>query len=33
VAYTGVVGSSVYGTPKVYVPGQPVRNVWRAVTP
>jgi hypothetical protein len=28
-----VVGSSIYGTAKVYVPGEPVRNVVRAVTP
>ena len=33
VAYYGVAGWSMYGTPKVYVPGQPVRNVVRAVTP
>lgn len=26
-------GWSIYGTPKVYVPGQPVRNLWRAITP
>jgi hypothetical protein len=32
-AYYGVVGSSMYGTPKVYVPGKPVRNILRAVTP
>ena len=29
----GVVGSSIYGTAKVYVPGEPVRNALRAVTP
>jgi hypothetical protein len=33
VAYYGVAGWSLYGTPKVYVPGEPVRNVWRAITP
>ena len=33
VAYYGVPGWSVYGTPRVYVPGQPVRNALRAVTP
>jgi hypothetical protein len=27
------VGASVYGTPKVYVRGEPVRNAWRAITP
>jgi hypothetical protein len=27
------VGASVYGTPKVYVRGEPVRNAWRALTP
>lgn len=27
------VGSSIYGTPKVYAPGEPVRNVLRAITP
>ena len=32
-AYYGVAGVSVYGTPRVYVPGEPVRNVLRAVTP
>jgi hypothetical protein len=31
--YYGVVGSSIYGTARVYVPGQPVRNVARAVLP
>ena len=30
--YSAVAGWSVYGTPKVYVAGQPVRNVVRAVT-
>jgi hypothetical protein len=29
----GVVGSSIYGTAKVYVPGEPVRNTLRAITP
>jgi hypothetical protein len=29
----GVVGSTIYGTPQVYVPGQPVRNVLRSVFP
>lgn len=33
VTYYGTVGSSIYGTPKVYVPGQPVRNTLRAITP
>jgi hypothetical protein len=33
VAGYGVVGSSVYGTPKVYVPGEPVRNLIRRNTP
>lgn len=33
VAYYGVAGRSLYGTPKVYVPGEPVRNVLRAITP
>jgi len=33
VAYYGRAGWSIYGTPKVYVPGEPVRNVVRAVTP
>ena len=32
-AYYGTAGWSIYGTPKVYVPGEPVRNVLRAVTP
>ena len=27
------LGWSVFGTPKVYVAGQPVRNVLRAITP
>jgi hypothetical protein len=31
--YYGVAGTSIYGTPKVYVPDQPVRNAPRAVTP
>lgn len=33
VTYYGTLGSSVYGTPKVYVPGEPVRNTLRALTP
>ena len=32
-AYYGRLGWSMYGTPKVYVPGVPVRNTLRAVTP
>ena len=32
-AYYGTAGWSIYGTPKVYAPGEPVRNVLRAVTP
>ena len=32
-AYYGVAGWSVYGTPRVYAPGEPVRNVLMAVTP
>ncbi len=31
--YYGVPGRSIYGTPRVYMPGQPVRNVWRAIVP
>lgn len=31
--YYGSAGRSIYGTPKIYVPGEPVRNVLRAVTP
>ena len=31
--YYGVPGLSIYGTPQIYVPGQPVRNVLRAITP
>jgi hypothetical protein len=31
--YYGVPGTSIYGTPQVYVPGQPVRNTLRALTP
>jgi hypothetical protein len=27
-----VAGTSIYGTPQFYVPGEPVRNVLRAVT-
>jgi hypothetical protein len=29
----GVPGTSVYGAPRYYVPGEPVRNTFRAVTP
>jgi hypothetical protein len=32
-AYYGVPGWSMYGTPRVYVPGEPVRNTLKAVTP
>jgi hypothetical protein len=32
-AYYGVPGRSVFGAPRVYVPGEPVRNAVRAVTP
>ena len=32
-AYYGAPGWSVFGAPRVYVAGQPVRNVVRAVTP
>jgi hypothetical protein len=31
--YYGVPGASIYGAPRVYVPGEPVRNVLKAVTP
>jgi hypothetical protein len=31
--YYGVPGWSMYGTPKVYVPGEPLRNAIRATTP
>ncbi|MGA2035783.1 MAG: hypothetical protein ABSG68_26340 [Thermoguttaceae bacterium] len=31
--YSAYYGPTVYGTPQVYVPGQPVRNVVRWVTP
>jgi hypothetical protein len=31
--YYGTAGKSIYGTLKVYVPGEPVRNVLRAITP
>jgi len=31
--YYGVPGVSIYGTPQVYVPGEPVRNALRAITP
>jgi hypothetical protein len=33
VPYYGTLGRRMYGTPKVYVPGEPVRNVLRAITP
>ena len=33
VAYYGTPGWSVFGAPRVYVPGQPVLNALRAVTP
>lgn len=33
VTYYGSAGASVYGTPKVYVRGEPVRNALRALTP
>jgi hypothetical protein len=33
VAYYGKPGRSIYGTPKVYVPGEPIRNILRAITP
>jgi hypothetical protein len=32
-AYYGVPGWSMYGAPRVYVPGEPVRNALKAVTP
>ena len=32
-AYYGVPGWSAFGAPRLYMPGQPVRNVLRAVTP
>jgi hypothetical protein len=32
-AYYGVPGWSIYGTPRVYVPGEPVRNTVKAVLP
>jgi hypothetical protein len=32
-AYYARPGWSVFGAPRVYVPGQPVRNALRAVTP
>jgi hypothetical protein len=32
-AYYGTPGWSIYGTPRVYVPGEPVRNTLKAVTP
>jgi hypothetical protein len=33
VACYGKPGRSIFGTPKVYVPGEPVRNILRAITP
>jgi hypothetical protein len=33
VVYYGYAGRSVFGAPRVYVPGQPVRNVFKAITP
>jgi hypothetical protein len=32
-AYYGMPGWSMFGVPRLYVPGEPVRNVLRAVTP
>jgi hypothetical protein len=32
-AYYGMPGWSMFGAPRLYVPGEPVRNVLRAVTP
>ena len=32
-AYYGVPGWSMFGAPRVYVPGEPVRNALKAVTP
>jgi hypothetical protein len=32
-AYYGVPGVSMYGAPRVYVPGEPVRNALKAITP
>jgi hypothetical protein len=29
----GVPGRSMFGAPRLYVPGQPVRNTFRAITP
>jgi hypothetical protein len=29
----GVVGENIYGAPKVYIRGEPVRNALRAITP
>ena len=31
--YYAVPGVSIYGMPRVYVPGEPVRNVGKAVLP
>ena len=31
--YYGRPGTSIYGTPRVYVPAEPVRNTLRALTP
>lgn len=33
VGYRDAIGPSIYGTPKVYVRGEPVRNALRAITP
>lgn len=32
-AYYVVPGRNIYGGPRLYVPGEPIRNTWRAVTP
>jgi hypothetical protein len=32
-AYYGRPGWSIYGAPRVYVPGEPVRNTLKAITP
>ena len=32
-AYYGVPGRSMFGAPRIYVPGEPVRNTLKAVTP
>jgi hypothetical protein len=33
VARPVVVGRTIYGTPQLYVPGRPVANTFRAITP